>query len=139
MTASQRISASRFLVPPLGSRAFSCVSAFHAAARTIFLRDEPAIWNHAQGVHARAFRCRPDASEVARTENHPLQPKPGGDDLESVLAWLQEVEINVWISTTPPVHIAVGVRDPYGGDRPSEKATVMLGIAAGPPLLDFGG
>ena len=56
MTASQRISAFGLLVPPLGSRAFSCVSAFHAAARTIFLRGKPAIWNPAQGVHARGFR-----------------------------------------------------------------------------------
>ena len=51
MTASQRISALGLLVPPLGSRAFSCVSAFHAAARTIFLRGERASWNTAQGVH----------------------------------------------------------------------------------------
>lgn len=39
-------------------------------------------------------------------------PAPAGDDLESVLVWLQEAEINAWISTTPPAHIAVGVHDP---------------------------
>jgi hypothetical protein len=43
-------------------------------------------------------------------------PEPAGGDLESVLTWLQEVEINAWISTIPPAHIAAGVHDPYGGD-----------------------
>jgi hypothetical protein len=43
-------------------------------------------------------------------------PTPVGDDLESVLTWLQEVEINAWISTTPPAHKAAGVHDPYGGE-----------------------
>ena len=33
-------------------------------------------------------------------------PAPAGDDLESVLTWLQEVEINAWVQTTPPAHIA---------------------------------
>jgi hypothetical protein len=42
--------------------------------------------------------------------------EPADDDLESVLTWLQEVEINVWIATTPPAHMAVGVHDPYGGE-----------------------
>jgi len=43
-------------------------------------------------------------------------PAPAGEDLESVLVWLQEVEVNAWISTTPPAHIAAGVHDPYGGE-----------------------
>jgi len=42
-------------------------------------------------------------------------PAPAGDDLESVLTWLQEVEVNAWMQTAPPAHIAAGVRDPYGG------------------------
>ena len=42
-------------------------------------------------------------------------PAPEAEDLESVLVWLQEVEVNVWIQTTPPSHIAAGVHDPYGG------------------------
>ena len=43
-------------------------------------------------------------------------PAPEGEDLESVLVWLQEVQVSAWISTAPPAHIAVGVHDPYGGD-----------------------
>ena len=43
-------------------------------------------------------------------------PEPAGEDLESVLTWLQEVEINAWVQTTPPAHIAAGVHDPYGGE-----------------------
>ena len=43
-------------------------------------------------------------------------PEPAGEDLKSVLIWLQEVEINAWISTTPPAHIAAGIHDPYGGE-----------------------
>ncbi len=39
-----------------------------------------------------------------------------GEDLESVLFWLQEIEVNAWISTSPPAHIAVGIHDPYGGE-----------------------
>jgi len=42
-------------------------------------------------------------------------PAPAGDDLESVLVWLQEVEVNAWVQTTPPAHIAVGIHDPAGG------------------------
>jgi hypothetical protein len=38
-----------------------------------------------------------------------------GDDLEAVLTRLQEAEINAWVSTTPPAHIAAGIHDPYGG------------------------
>lgn len=41
---------------------------------------------------------------------------PAGEDLESVLTWLQDVEVNAWISTTPPALIAAGVHDPYGGE-----------------------
>ena len=41
---------------------------------------------------------------------------PAGDDLESVLMWLQEVEINAWVQTTPPAHIAAGIHDPQGGE-----------------------
>jgi hypothetical protein len=41
------------------------------------------------------------------------QPRKG-DDLESVVLWRQEIEIDAWISTTPPAHIAAGVHDPYG-------------------------
>ena len=29
-------------------------------------------------------------------------PEPAGDDLESVLTWLQEVEINAWIRPRRP-------------------------------------
>jgi hypothetical protein len=42
-------------------------------------------------------------------------PVPAGGDLESVLTWLQVVEVNAWIATTPPAHIAAGVHDPCGG------------------------
>jgi len=42
-------------------------------------------------------------------------PAPADDDLESVLTWLQEVEVNAWIQTTPPAHIAAGVHAPDGG------------------------
>jgi hypothetical protein len=41
---------------------------------------------------------------------------PESEDLESVLLWLQEVEINAWIATTPPAHIAAGMHDPFGRD-----------------------
>ena len=43
-------------------------------------------------------------------------PEPAGENLESVLTWLQMIEINAWIQTTPPAHIAAGVHDPYGGE-----------------------
>jgi hypothetical protein len=43
-------------------------------------------------------------------------PETAGGDLESVLIRLQEVEINAWISPTPPAHIAAGIHDPFGGD-----------------------
>ena len=36
------------------------------------------------------------------------------DDLESVLIWLQEIEINGWIQTTAPAYIAAGLYDPAG-------------------------
>jgi hypothetical protein len=42
-------------------------------------------------------------------------PEPASDDLESVLTWLQDAEINAWIQTTPPAHIAAGIHDPNGG------------------------
>ena len=45
-----------------------------------------------------------------------LLEQPDPDDLESVLTWLQEVEINAWIQTTPPAHIAAGIHDPNGGE-----------------------
>ena len=38
-----------------------------------------------------------------------------GDDLEAVLTRLQEAEINTWVSTTPPAHIAAGIHDPSRG------------------------
>jgi hypothetical protein len=43
-------------------------------------------------------------------------PEPDGEDLEFVLTWLQEVEINAWVQTTPPAHIAAGIHDPGGGE-----------------------
>ena len=43
-------------------------------------------------------------------------PEPDADDLESVLTWLQAIEINAWIQTTPPAHIAAGIHDPGGGE-----------------------
>ena len=49
-------------------------------------------------------------------QHRPAPPEPASEDLESVLVWLQEIEINAWIQTTPPAHIAAGVHDPYGGD-----------------------
>ena len=45
-----------------------------------------------------------------------LLEQPDPDDLESVLTWLQEVEINAWIQTTPRAHIAAGIHDPNGGE-----------------------
>jgi len=39
---------------------------------------------------------------------------PDAEDLESVLSWLQEVEVNAWIQTTP-AHIAAAVHPPDGG------------------------
>jgi hypothetical protein len=48
--------------------------------------------------------------------HHPASKPLAGEDLESVLVWLQEAEVNAWIQTTPPAHIAVGVHDPYAGD-----------------------
>jgi len=47
---------------------------------------------------------------------HAVSKALDSEDLESVLVWLQEAEVNAWIQTTPPAHIAVGVHDPYGGD-----------------------
>jgi hypothetical protein len=43
-------------------------------------------------------------------------PAPVEDDLESVLTWLQDIEVNAWIQTTPPAHITAGVHDPCGGE-----------------------
>jgi hypothetical protein len=43
-------------------------------------------------------------------------PEPDADDLESVLYCLQEVEINAWVQTTPPAHIAAGIHDADGGE-----------------------
>lgn len=47
--------------------------------------------------------------------HHRAPVELAGEDLESVLIWLQEIEVNAWIATTPPAHIAAGVHDPYGG------------------------
>ena len=66
---------------------------------------------------------------------HP-PPEPAGDDLESVLTWLQEVEINAWISTTPPAHIAAGVHDPYGGDDIRRDFHLSSGNGRGARLPD---
>lgn len=49
-------------------------------------------------------------------QRRPTPVEPAADDLEAVLTWLQEVEVNAWIQTTPPAHIAAGIHDPYGGD-----------------------
>jgi len=43
-------------------------------------------------------------------------PQPESEDLESVLTWLQAVEVNAWVQTTPPAHIAAGIHDPNGGE-----------------------
>jgi hypothetical protein len=42
--------------------------------------------------------------------------EPDADDVESMVTWLQEIEINAWIQTTPPAHIAAGIHDPNGGE-----------------------
>ena len=47
---------------------------------------------------------------------HWRSPAAGTDNLESVLTWLQAVEINAWVQTTPPAHIAAGIHDPNGGE-----------------------
>ena len=57
-------------------------------------------------------------------------PEPAGEDLESVLTWLREVEINAWISTTPPAHIAAGIHDPYGGEDIRRFPRGRWGLAA---------
>ena len=44
-----------------------------------------------------------------------LTEEPDGDNLEAVLTWLREVEIDAWIQTTPPTQIAGGIHDPYRG------------------------
>lgn len=49
---------------------------------------------------------------VRRVVAAPLQ----SDDLESMLLWLQELDVNACISTTPPALIVVAIHDPYGGD-----------------------
>jgi len=54
------------------------------------------------------------------------EPKPS--DLESVLTWLQEVEINAWVETTPPAHIAAGIHDPYGGDDIRQDFQQVKGV-----------
>ena len=51
---------------------------------------------------------------VGRYRHAPSEP--AGEDLESVLTWLQEIEINAWVQTTPPAHIAAGIYDPAGGE-----------------------
>lgn len=38
-----------------------------------------------------------------------------GNDLETVLERLQEAEINCWVGTAPPAHIAAALHDPAGG------------------------
>ena len=43
-------------------------------------------------------------------QHRPAPPEPASEDLESVLVWLQEIEINAWIQTIPPAHIAAGAR-----------------------------
>ncbi|WP_428673783.1 hypothetical protein [Reyranella sp.] len=40
---------------------------------------------------------------------------PDAEDLESVVLWLQDAEINCWIVNAPPAHISVGLHDPAGG------------------------
>lgn len=64
------------------------------------------VWNCNSG-------CPAIGRSVSIDTRHRSRP---GEDLESVLTWLQEVEINAWIQTTPPAHIAAGIHDPYGGD-----------------------
>lgn len=59
--------------------------------------------------------------------HHAVSKPLTGEDLESVLVWLQEAEVNAWIQTTPPAHIAVGVRDPYGGDDIGKISSRSMG------------
>ena len=56
-------------------------------------------------------------------------PVPAGEDLESVLVWLQVVEINAWISSTLPAHIAADVHDPHRGDRSVTHETLPVRCA----------
>ena len=56
-------------------------------------------------------------------------PISAGEDLESVLVWLQVVEINAWIRSTLPAHIAADVHDPYRGDRSVTHETLPVRCA----------
>jgi hypothetical protein len=40
---------------------------------------------------------------------------PDAPDLETVITRLQDAEINCWVGTAPPAHIAAAVHDPDGG------------------------
>jgi hypothetical protein len=79
------------------------------------------VWNCNSGC--------PAIDPVGQHRNAPLVP--AGDNLESVLIWPQEVEVNAWISTAPPAHIAAGVHDPYGGEDIRRDFTQS--VVSGPP------
>ena len=42
-------------------------------------------------------------------------PCAGEDNLERLIEQLEEAEINCWVGTAPPSHIAAGIHDPSGG------------------------